>query len=68
VRGFVVSAPFFPPNATENERTTMKKTEETRRAPVATNERTAPPLPDAQEVVRRCREERLGHRFAENMF
>ncbi len=46
----------------------MKKTEETRRAPVATNERTAPPLPDAQEVVRRCREERLGHRFAENMF
>ena len=26
MRGFVVSAPFFPPNATENERTTMKKT------------------------------------------
>jgi hypothetical protein len=28
----------------------------------------APPLPAATEVLRRCRDERLGHRFAENMF
>ena len=47
----------------------MKTTEETHRAPnTPSNERTAPPLPDCQEVLRRCREERLGHRFAENMF
>ncbi|MBX3247234.1 MAG: hypothetical protein KF901_08640 [Myxococcales bacterium] len=31
-------------------------------------DRMAPPLPSAAEVLRRCRDERLGHRFAENLF
>jgi hypothetical protein len=34
----------------------------------AAADRMAPPLPAATEVLRRCRDERLGHRFAENMF
>ena len=39
-----------------------------RRKNPAAADRMAPPLPAATEVLRRCRDERLGHRFAENMF
>ena len=46
----------------------MKKPETNRQTPAPQTERTAPPLPNCHEVLRRCREERLGHRFAENMF
>lgn len=46
----------------------MKKTEETRPTPNTSADRAAPPLPNCHEVLRRCREERLGHRFAEKMF
>ncbi|MEM9070449.1 MAG: hypothetical protein AAGE52_18230 [Myxococcota bacterium] len=32
------------------------------------NDRKSPPLPDSKEVLRRCAQERLGHRFGENTF
>ncbi len=31
-------------------------------------DRRSPPLPNCREVLRRCREERLGHKFAERLF
>ncbi|MCA9614191.1 MAG: hypothetical protein H6721_18960 [Sandaracinus sp.] len=46
-------------------------TQSTKKNPAPTPaaaDRMAPPLPSASEVLRRCRDERLGHRFAENMF
>ncbi len=33
-----------------------------------TAERKAPPLPSTREVLRLCRAERLGHKFADNLY
>jgi len=43
-------------------------TKPTTQQPKKDADRKAPPLPNCHEVLRRCRAERLGHRFAENMF
>lgn len=34
----------------------------------AKTERQAPPLPNCHEVLRKCRQERLGHRFADDLY
>ncbi|MEM1416499.1 MAG: hypothetical protein AAGH15_16430 [Myxococcota bacterium] len=47
----------------------MKKTTTaTKASTLAAADRAAPQLPKTSEVLRRCRAERLGLRFADNMF
>ena len=46
----------------------MTKTDTKKPMTAQQADRMAPPLLPTREVLRRCRAERLGHRFAENMF
>ena len=45
-----------------------QKTTPTQTKTTTPADRKSPPLPDCQEVLRRCRMERLGHKFADNLY